>query len=273
MMLQKTSNIQNTLQHRLSVQVSLSGLSFLVTNPENKETEFFLEKALDHSTTPEELLMDIESLMFKNDILNANFSEVSIIYSTPVYSLVPISLFDETKASEYLKFNSKILANDYMAHDVLENLDIVVVYVPFMNINNFFFEKYGSFNYYHSTTVLLKTILEEEKYSLPKMYLHFQKHSFDCIVLKNGELQLCNSYTFKTPEDFIYYTLFCMEQLNLNPENLPVIFCGEIEREDDNYKIAYTYIRNIEFAKISTSKVKIDSEDNRHRHFILQNTL
>ncbi len=273
MMLQKTNNIQNTLQHRLSVQVSLNGLSFLVTNPKSKETEFFLEKMLDHSTTPEELLMDIESVMFKNDILNSNFSEVSIIYSTPIYSLVPASLFDETKASEYLKFNSKILANDYMAHDVLENLDIVVVYVPFMNINNFFFEKYGSFNYYHSTTVLLKTIFETEIYTLPKMYLHFQKNSFDCIVLKNGELQLCNSYTYKTPEDFIYYTLFCMEQLNLNPEHLPVIFCGDIEKGDDNYKIAYTYIQNIEFSETNTSQIKIDTENKVHRHFILQNTL
>ena len=251
----------------------MNGLSFLVTNPESEKPIFFIEKILDHSTTPEELLMDIESTMFKNDILNTNFSEVSVVYATPVYSLVPETVFDETKASEYLKFNSKILANDYMAHDILENRDIVVVYVPFMNINNFFFEKYGSFTYYHSTTVLLKTILESEKYSLPKMYLHFQKNSFDCIVLKNGELQLCNSYTYKTPEDFIYYTLFCMEQLGLNPENLPVILCGEIEKDDDNYNIAYTYIRNIEFAKTSNSKIKIDSEEKSHLHFILQNTL
>lgn len=273
MMPQKTNNIQKTLQYRLSVQVSLNGLSFLVTNPETKETEFFIEKTLDHSTTPEELLMDIETVMFKNDILNSNFSEVSIIYSTPVYSLVPTSLFDETKASEYLKFNSKILANDYMAHDVLENLDTVVVYVPFMNINNFFFEKYGSFSYYHSTTILLKTILEKEKYSLPKMYLHFQKNSFDCIVLKNGHLQLCNSYTYKTPEDFLYYTLFCMEQLNLNPENLPVILCGDIEKEDENYKMAYTYIRNIEFADTNPFPKNIDAENKAHRYFILQNTV
>lgn len=242
-----------------------------MTNPQTREALFFIEKTLDHSTTPEELLMDIESIMFENDILNSVFSEVSVVYSTPIYSLVPFPLFDETKSSEYLKFNSKILANDYMAHDVLEKHDIVVVYVPYMNINNFFFEKYGSFNYYHATTIMLKAILENEKYSLPKMYLHFQKNSFDCIVLKNGELQLCNSYSYKTPEDFIYYTLFCLEQLKLNPETLPVILCGEIDTEDDNYKIAYTYIRNIEFAETNASQIKIDNATNDHRHFILQN--
>jgi len=272
-MLQKTTNIDKTINNRLSVQISLNGLSFLVTNPEDEEAIFFIEKKLDHSTTPEELLMDIESIMFQNNILNNTFAEVSIVYSTPVYSLVPTNLFDETKASEYLKFNSRILANDYMAHDILENLGIVVVYVPFMNINNFFFEKYGSFNYYHSVSVMLKTIHEKEKYSLPKMYLHFQKNSFDCIVLKNGELQLCNSYTYKTPEDFIYYTLFCLEQLHLSPEKIEVILLGEIEKEDENFKIAYSYIRNLEFLNSDFSnKINLNSEKS-HQHFILKNAL
>ncbi|MDN3723617.1 DUF3822 family protein [Aequorivita sp. SDUM287046] len=270
---QEETNIQNSSKNRLSVQVSLNGLSFLVSHPDLKSPVLFVDKILDHSTTPEELLMDIESIIFKNEILNSSFSEVSVIYSTPVYSLVPSPLFDETKASEYLKFNSKILANDYMANDVLENQEIVVVYVPFMNINNFFFEKYGAFNYFHSTTVFLKTIFAIEKYSLPKMYLHFQKNNFDCIVLNNGELQLCNSYSFKTPEDFIYYTLFCMEQLNLNPDNCTVILCGEIEKDDANYKLAYTYIRNLEFLNINSSINLSSDKYLPHNQFILKNAL
>lgn len=273
MILQKTNNILHKLNNRLSVQVSLNGLSFLVTNSEFSEVILFHKKTLDYSTTPEELLMEIETIMFNNEVLNSKFQDVSIVYSTPIYSLVPTSLFDETKASEYLKFNSKILTNDYMAHDVLESQDVVVVYVPFMNINNFFFEKYGSFSYYHSTTVLLKSILEKQKYSLPKMYLHFQKNSFDCIVLKDGELQLCNTYSYKTPEDFIYYTLFCMEQLKLNPETLPVLLCGEVEKDDENYKMAYTFIRNIEFFETNSTIAKINPEDKPHQHFILKHTV
>ena len=215
--------------------------------------------------------MEIENLISENEILQQNFSDVSLIYSTAIYSLVPTILFDETKASEYLKFNSKILANDYIAHDVLETQGIVVVYVPFMNINNFFFEKYGSFNYYHSVSVMLKAILEKEKYSLPKMYLHFQQNSFDCIVLKNGELQLCNTYGYKTAEDFIYYTLFCMEQLKLDPETLPVLLCGDIGKDDDTYKMAYTYIRNIEFVGADMNTLKIDGQEEAHRFFTLKN--
>lgn len=270
-MLQKTNNIPNTTKLRLSVQVSLNGLSFLITDPESRKPVFFTEKMLGHSTTPEELLMEAEAVISSNDILNNPFAEVSVVYSTAIYSLVPSRFFDETKASEYLKFNSKILANDYMAHDIIEGQDIVVVYVPFMNINNFFFEKYGTFNYYHSVTVMLNAILEKEPDALPKMYLHFQKNCFDCVVIKNGRLQLCNSYVYNTPEDFIYYTLFCMEQLDLNPENLRVFLCGEIEKDDNNYTIAYTYIRNLDFMDATeTAAVRLQN-DRPHNHFILKN--
>lgn len=247
----------------------MNGLSFLVKN-EDQEILFFKEHKLIHSTTPEELLMEIETIISENEILNSHFSEVAVVYSSPIYSLVPFLLFDESKASEYLKFNSKILANDYIAHDVLDNLGIVVVYVPFMNINNFFFEKYGSFNYYHSISILLKTILEKEKYSLPRMYLHFHQSSFDCLILKDGDLQLCNTYSYNTPEDFIYYTLFSIEQLQLNPETLPVFLCGDIEKNDPNFNIAYTYIRNLEFLKLDTSVSAINEAED-HQHFIIKN--
>jgi hypothetical protein len=245
----------------------------LVTSPEKDSPVFFMEKTWDHSTTPDEVLFEIEAILSRNEILNAAFTEVSVVYSTPVYSLVPAALFDPAKASEYLKFNAKILANDYMAHDVLDAQNLVVVYVPFMNINNFFFEKYGSFDYFHSVTILLKTILAAEEYSLPKMYLHFQKNSFDCLVTKNKTLQLCNSYTFKTPEDFLYYTLFCMEQLRLDPEALPVVLCGEIEKGDANFEIAYTYIRHLEFANGALSGTLQINDHKTHKNIVLKNIL
>lgn len=214
--------------------------------------------------------MEIAQMISANEVLNSSFTNTAIVYSTPVYSLVPVQLFDETKASEYLKFNAKILPNDYVAHDVLDSQELVVAYVPFMNINNYFFEKYGSFNYYHSITVVLKAIFEKEKYSLPKMHLHFQGNHFDCVILKNGELQLCNTFMYNTPEDFIYYTLFCMEQLKLDPETLPVFLYGNIDLEDEIYKIAYKYIRHIEFATTNSGFPNFDVR-HAHRHFVLKN--
>src|SRR5690554_2203679 len=115
----------------------------------------------------------------KNKTWDLPYSEVSLVYATNLYSLVPSVLFDETKASEYLKFNSKILANDYVTYDTVEEKGIKVVYVPFVNINNWFFEKYGSFSYYHAITVFLNTVLNRKTSSLPQIYVHFNQNSFE----------------------------------------------------------------------------------------------
>ena len=269
MTLQKNNIIQNS-NKRLSVQLSLSGLSFLVTNSETKEIIYFSEKKYSKSKTPEELFLDLKSSFDQLDQLNNSFNEASIIYATSLYSLVPTALFDSSKASEYLKFNSKILANDFIAFDTIKEQDMTVVYIPFININNYLFDRFGDFSYYHSTTLLLKHILEKEKdYALPKVYINLTNNLFDFIAVKNGKLIICNSYEFNTPEDFIYYILFCLEQLKMNPDTADIYISGTIEKEDANYKILFNYIRNITFYSFKEA-LKLKENDTSHQNLLLK---
>lgn len=256
----KNSSIHN--QKRLSVQVSLNGLSFLISN-ELGEKFHFEEVNWNHSITPEELLIEFEKLFLK--LPDNTFSEIKVIYSTPAHTVVPESLFDESKGSEYLKFSSKILINDYVANDELETEGLRIVYVPYMNINNAIFEKFGSFDYFHTVTVLLKTFFNHHKQEQLNVYVHVRESFFDCIILDNGKLQLCNSYPYTSPEDFLYYLLFVMEQLELDPDNVEVLVCGKISKDDPLYSLAYDYIRNISFFE--------DGEEQDDVPFILkQNT-
>lgn len=269
-MTEKNNNRVQNINSRLSVQVSLIGLSFLVTNLETKATLFYSEKKFPDPLTPEELLLEIQDVISKMERVNIEFKEVIVVYSSKMHATVPLPLFEESRASEYLKFNSKILSTDFIALDILETHDIVVVYVPFVNINNFFFEKYGSFQYYHGVTSLLKSVSNLEKHSIvPKMYLHLQDGMVDCVIVKDGLLELCNTYSYKTPEDLIYYILFCLEQLKLNPETIPLFLCGNIEKGDPNYEILYTYIRTIKFVE-NTISLTLEAT---HKDFLINNAL
>ena len=269
----KSINILNTNYNRLSVQVSLTGLSFLVSNKETNAVLFFSENKYDSNITPEELLVDISSIIANDLIDKKTFSEVNIIYANHLYTTVPTPLFDETKASDYLKFNSKILANDFISFDTIENKDITSVYVPYININNYFFDQFGSFKYYHASTILIKSLLDAEKYTIePKAFIHVSNEMFDFIVIKNGKLLICNSFVYKTPEDFIYYILFCFEQLKLNPDTVKTVLLGSINKEDDIYHILYKYVRNIEFHKDIHQK-KLTDNDEPHHHFLLKSLM
>lgn len=267
---QKINSLITNQNCRLSVQISLTGLSFLVSSLEG-EPVYFFEKEFDNAHNPEELLFELQQLFKNKEELRHEFTKVVLIYTTNNYSLVPSSLFDENKVSEYLKFNTKILSNDFISHDFIDNHDAVVVYVPFININNYIFEKYGSFEYYHSASLLLKYLLSSEKHAKDtKVHLHITREQFECIIINQGNLQLCNSYTYKTPEDFIYYVLFCFEQLKLNPDTIETIVFGAISETDDIFKVLYTYIRNVHFMEVNLPEI---SEVKNHEQYLLKTTL
>ncbi|MCW9036571.1 DUF3822 family protein [Altibacter sp.] len=247
----------------------MTGLSFLVSNSDTKEPIFYTEKKFATPRTPEELLLELEQFFSENKELESSLV-ITLIYATNVYAPVPLSLFDETKASEYLKFNSKILANDYISHDALESAGTVIVYIPFVNINNYIFDRFGSFQYYHATTVLLRSFLASEKHTRDaKVFVHVTETHFDLLVLKDGALQLCNSYSYRTPEDFVYYILFCFEQLKLNPETVPVTFFGSISEESDLFQIVYQYIRNVSVATPPATATQNLTMEESHYNYLL----
>jgi hypothetical protein len=88
--------------------------------------------------------------------------------------------------------------------------------------------------------------------------------------VKNQELLLFNSFSYSTPQDFIYYLLFTCEQLQLNPETIAVQILGNCSVEDANYKMAYQYIRNCSLLNVSSLVTTFDaSETTIRNHFTL----
>ena len=265
--LQKINNSNTNQINRLSVQVTLYGLSFLFHSYETHTPEI-IEKTFETALTPEEILEELKMIFAEKNIPSLSFENVNVIFSSPYYTLVPTPLFDENKASDYLKFNTKILAQDYVSYDEIENNDMTIIYIPFVNINNYLFEIFGTFQYFHSMGIFIQHVLQKEKYALEtKVYLNVEKDWFDCIVLSGGKVQLCNSYPFKSPEDFLYFTLFNFEQLSLNPDTVSVSLCGSINENDLLYKFLYRYIRNVSF--IEDTPLAMINEP-AHKNFILK---
>jgi hypothetical protein len=255
----------------LSIQVSLSGLSFFVLNSITSNVEYLECFNFDNKQTPKELLDKLINFFKSIPILDQKFLKVTVVYNNELATIVPKPLFDETNLIEYLKFNSKILKTDFITYDKIDEVDIVVVYVPLVNINNFIFDRFGSFEYRHSASILINRVLTLEKNTKkPKMFLNVEHKQFQIVVVENNLLKFYNRFDFITKEDFIYYLLFTAEQLKLNPEEFPLVLIGSIIKGDDLYQIAYKYIRNV---SILQSKSMLHSKDSSSNHFTLLNSL
>jgi hypothetical protein len=266
----KTNNI-STSKYELSIQVNLSGLSFFVLNLETSEVDFLKALQFDKKQTPKTLLDKLTHSFNTFDELQNQFSKVTVIHDNELATLVPKALFDETNLVDYLKFNTKILKTDFITFDNVQVADLVVVYVPLININNFIFDRFGSFEYKHSASVLLNRVLTIEKNSKSlKMYINIETSHFEIITAANNTLKFYNRFDYNTKEDFIYYLLFTAEQLELNPEEFPLILMGVIDESDERYKIVYKYIRNV---SILSSDAMLYSNGSNSNHFTLLNSL
>ncbi|MGM1057326.1 MAG: DUF3822 family protein [Bacteroidota bacterium] len=234
---------------KLSIQVCLNGLSFLILNCEENQLVWYKKTSFSKEFNPIKILKEIELVYEKEEFLQNPIEEVMLLFSNDLYSIVPEEYFIEEEASNYLKFNTKILKTDVVAHDFIEANNLVNVYIPYTNITNYFFDKYGEFEYKHSISVFAEAILSLEKSLLSKVYLNNYKDYYDLVIVRNGKLLLSNSFKYDSAEDFIYYLLFTLEQLKLDPSEIDLLLTGEISEESPFYKILYTYIKNVQFLK------------------------
>ena len=230
----------------MSIQVSLNGLSFCILNQEKDKISYFKKINFEKQLDPVKVLSNIELAYENEEELNQEVDEVVLLFTNSLFTLVPEELFDEDNAASFLKFNTKILKTDFIAFDKI-NKDIVNVYIPYTNITNYFFDKYGEFEFRHSLSVLIESLLQLPKETASKVYLHTHLHNYELVVIENGKLIFANSFEFETREDFLYYLLFTAEQLNLDPLEFELILLGEISKESEEYKMAWDYVRNISF--------------------------
>ncbi len=247
-----SKDLNNLNESHLSIQLSLDGFSFCIINKTlNEVTALYTYTFPNNSPTPEKHLDNVIEVFNKEKLLNRRYHTVNITHVNELSTLVPKAFFVPEQIKNYIKYSSKVYKNDYIVHDPLVNHDMMNVYIPFVNINNFLLEKFGAFEYKHFSTVLVENLMNTYKFSeRPHMFVNIYDEHFEIVIIANSKLLLYNSFKYQTKEDFIYYVLFTAEQLKLDPEKFELIFSGDADKESDLYKMAYTYVRNISLIEI-----------------------
>lgn len=249
--------------------ISQGGLSFFSFGP-NEEVGF-CATLFEQTLGPAEILPQIKKIFeTEKKAPDAQTEQLEVLFSNNLFSFVPRPLFDENHLSDYLKFNTKILPTDFIAFDELEKPEVNNVYVPFTNINNYFFEHFGEFNFSHSMSLWAENTLDlPEETTDGTFYVNvFRKH-FELVVVQGGKLLLCNSFSFEAPEDFVYYILFAAEQLKLDPEKFQLKFAGAISEKSENYQRCYAYIRNCTFLRKEARNFSEEAKSSPH-YFLLK---
>jgi hypothetical protein len=270
-----SSDIADKNFQKLSIQVSLNGLSFCVADTVSHKIRYS-----DTIVFPEELNIiavqaQLEQLFKKHELHQKQFDEVTVVHKNTLFGLVPKALFDPNSLSEYLKFNTRVFPTDTLAYDEVENQDMVNVYVPYANINNYVYDIFGEFTFLHNGTITIQAILNgygSHKEAI--CYAHVSKKQLDVCVIAQKRLLLYNSFLYDTKEDFAYYLLFVLEQLELDTDQVSVKLFGAIEEDDPIYNLCQNYIENIIiFTPSSPQHIQLGEPEGERIDFTVLNTL
>ena len=181
--------------------------------------------------------------------LKAGFwKNIRVCFDNQNFTLVPNSLFEPQKANLYLNQTKKTNEQQEVCFYNHLSLNAVNVFNANFSILETLKKTYPlkHIEVIHSTSSFIEGCFKEQLSEETNVMINISDNNFILVIIKNSKLILCNSFNFKTKEDFVYYLMFSLKELNLDPEQIVLKLWGEITYNSNLYNFIYKYIRNVE---------------------------
>ncbi|HEY4650256.1 MAG TPA: DUF3822 family protein [Pontibacter sp.] len=178
---------------------------------------------------------------------------VRVAVSNQHFTLVPETLYDPAHQQDYLRLHSNLnpLLDDVRSysHSSLEAVNIFAIERVLRETIEDLFPEHP-LQFVHQTSSLVKSILHMAGRSIPRsMYVFVERGLVTILVADEQGLQFCNVFQYHSPEDFIYYIIFVMQEQKMNPEQETITVWGDITHDASLFTILQKYIRQVKFGK------------------------
>ena len=242
MMLSQENRKLNQSQN-LKINVSLNELTVILKSVSENTTIFSKNLKFPENSSTDVLLDKLKLCLEKLELRNV--LRVKLVVNNDLSVLVPNNIYDNDLKLNYLKFNSEVLENDTAEVDELIEIDAKNVYIPYANINNFLIDKFGSFEFYHYSTILIQNIFNKIECSDCIHYNANAQHNFlNIIIFKGKSLIYSNSFNYKTKEDLLYYILFVSKQLNVVNSETEIMFVSNNKEASEEFNYLKKFVKN-----------------------------
>ena len=215
----------------------MDGFSFCIYRAEEKYIDSFLHESSS---------VHFESVLLKFEKDHIHFKSIHCIFVHPFYTLAPQSLFDSKNQKSLLKLSHNSWTGNHIRNDFLEPFSCHIVYGFENKLVELIQKKFPYAQFNHYITILLKQIKQKPN-TENTLYIHIKNQNVDLIGLKQEALHLVNSNQFENKEELLYYVLFTLKQLKWSPDSVSSVLLGDIEPNDQNFKLLYEYIRCLTF--------------------------
>ncbi len=234
------TNLQGKLH--LSIQSGQGSLVWALFSP--GDTKYLALESFSYAKAGEEEVL----AQLKTAPWFANVTSVSLALVSDKITLVPEPLFDEKAKASYGNFTFAYAENQTVLSAKVRSAGCFAVFALSQEKEKLYHSFFPAIKIMHAAMPLLESVLTNDKNeSSEKAYIVIRPKSMELAFTKNGSLLYYNTFSHTTSEDVIYYLLFALEQLKLNPETIVLQLIGDVEKNDGVYSIIHKYVRNVSF--------------------------
>ncbi|MEI6900738.1 MAG: DUF3822 family protein [Bacteroidota bacterium] len=233
-------NPKNAGRYELTLLSGVKSCSCSVLDPE--AGKYLLLESYDVPFPGESNLIEFLSLPWKT---------TRIIIESNASTLVPEPLFKPEQLSSFLSVTTESTGNEPCFFNRLLIPEIYNVFsLPGEQVR-LLENHFPLLPLYHISTALIDGIWMNYKNHLTslKIFLYLEETDFYMVIFDKQQLLFLNSYHYLLPEDLIYYVIFVLEQLEINPEEVPMTLMGSITNDSPVFHLLYQYIRNLDFTE------------------------
>lgn len=238
----------------LYISLSLKAIRFAVADTVRNKFVVLEDYELITVFTPHQMAEQLRLIAEENPLLQEkHWNVVRASFSNQHFTLVPETLYDPAHQQDYLRLHSELNALQDVVlsyrHSGLEAVNIFSVDATAFHALQEIFPR-QRVQVVHQTSALIRSILHHTDRSPGRqMNIFVERNYVTILVVNQSGLEFCNIFQYQSPEDFIYFIVFVMQEQKLNPEQETLVVWGDITHDSSLFHILQKYIRQVKLGK------------------------
>lgn len=204
---------------------------------------------------------DLTQKIKTDSYFSLQFKEVKVSVYTENSLTVPNDFFEAVDLNEYAKYFNEDRGRNLYSQP-FNTYGLTTVFTLTDNVDDTLSAALTNKKLYDHTAPLLSMAKQKST----AVYLDFSATSFSALYIKDQKLVFQNHYQIENSEEFNYYLLFIINQLNIDISDTEVNLSGIIHEGDANFNCLNKYAKNILFVH-STPNIENTILDDMPAHY------
>ncbi len=195
--------------------------------------------------TEEKNLSELTQVFLNSEIMKLNVPEVAISLLMQEFVHIPKELFIPEEATEYLNYTVSSEYNGTVSFDEIPAISALCCYKIPEHISAQLEQFNAKPTIRHFSGNFISLIADKINTDQKTVVVFFHENAFEIVLMHNKKLIQYSTFTFQTIQEYLYFLLLFLQQLNLDTETVNFIVTGGIEEKSALMNATLKYIRNV----------------------------